>query len=166
MNALEKDLRGTLAGEVDFSARVRAEYAYDASVYRRVPLGVAFPRGEDNKVEGELRLIASKDVDRFTFSVNPTVERPLAVSNDASTDFEWGASASVAYRIDSHWTPHVDVFGQLGEDEEEGEGSQLLLVPAVDYRISRNFQVGARAGFGLTDATERQLAAVRLEYEL
>ncbi len=50
MSALERDLRGALAGEVDFSARVRAEYAYDASVYRRVPLGVVFPRTEDDVV--------------------------------------------------------------------------------------------------------------------
>ncbi len=47
---LERDLRGVLDGEVDFSELRRAEYAYDASVYRRVPLGVVFPRSADDVV--------------------------------------------------------------------------------------------------------------------
>src|SRR3954468_21528968 len=48
MSTLENDLRGALDGEVDFSVRRRAEYSYDASVYRRVPLGVVFPRSEED----------------------------------------------------------------------------------------------------------------------
>jgi FAD/FMN-containing dehydrogenase/Fe-S oxidoreductase len=50
MSTLENDLRGALDGEVDFSRQRRAEYAYDASVYRRVPLGVLFPRSADDVV--------------------------------------------------------------------------------------------------------------------
>jgi FAD/FMN-containing dehydrogenase/Fe-S oxidoreductase len=50
MSTLENDLRGTLDGEVDFSVHRRAEYSYDASVYRRVPLGVIFPRSADDVV--------------------------------------------------------------------------------------------------------------------
>jgi hypothetical protein len=151
--------------------RVRGRYSFFEQNQLPVDLGMyaelAFPRGEDNKVEGELRLIISKDVERFTFSLNPTVERPLVVVNDAPTDLSWGASASVAYRVDAHWLPHFDVFGALGGDVDSGEpGDALLLVPAVDYRISRAFTVGARMGFGMTDATERHLAALHLEYEL
>jgi FAD/FMN-containing dehydrogenase/Fe-S oxidoreductase len=48
MSTLENDLRRTLGGEVDFSVRRRAEYSYDASVYRRVPLGVVFPRSAED----------------------------------------------------------------------------------------------------------------------
>src|SRR3954466_13972074 len=48
MSTLENDLRATLDGEVDFSVRRRAEYSYDASVYRRVPLGVVFPRSAEH----------------------------------------------------------------------------------------------------------------------
>ncbi len=47
---LERDLRGVLDGEVDFSELRRGEYAYDASVYRRVPLGVVFPRSAEDVV--------------------------------------------------------------------------------------------------------------------
>lgn len=155
--------------------RVRGRYSFFEENQLPVDIGLyaefAFPRYEDNKMEGELRLILSKDVGRFTFAFNPTVERPLIVQNNAPTDLEWGASASVAYRVDNHWLPHFDVFGALGEDETLDDGTtvstnQLMLVPAVDYRVTHNFVVGARAGFGLTDATERQLAALHLEYEL
>jgi FAD/FMN-containing dehydrogenase/Fe-S oxidoreductase len=48
MSTFENDLRGALDGEVDFSVRRRGEYSYDASVYRRVPLGVVFPRSEED----------------------------------------------------------------------------------------------------------------------
>ena len=48
MSTLENDLRRALGGEVDFSVRRRAEYSYDASVYRRVPLGVVFPRSAED----------------------------------------------------------------------------------------------------------------------
>ena len=48
MSTFENDLRAALDGEVDFSVRRRGEYSYDASVYRRVPLGVVFPRSEED----------------------------------------------------------------------------------------------------------------------
>ena len=150
--------------------RVRARYSIGEQNQLPVDLGVyaelAFPRGEDNKMEGEFRLIVSKDVDRFTFALNPTVERALITTN-SQADLQWGAGASVAYRVDAHWLPHFDAFGALGETDDQGNSTnQLLLMPAVDYRISRNFVVGARAGFGMTDATERHIGAVHLEYEL
>ena len=61
MSTLENDLRGTLDGEVDFSVRRRAEYSYDASVYRRVPLGVVFPRSEQD-VAAAVRAAREHDV--------------------------------------------------------------------------------------------------------
>ncbi|MGW6694390.1 FAD-binding and (Fe-S)-binding domain-containing protein [Rhodococcus sp. NPDC054953] len=44
VDRLEADLRSAIAGEVDFSARRRAEYSTDASNYRVVPRGVVAPR--------------------------------------------------------------------------------------------------------------------------
>ncbi|HEY9180658.1 MAG TPA: FAD-binding and (Fe-S)-binding domain-containing protein, partial [Candidatus Baltobacteraceae bacterium] len=42
--ALERALRTAIRGEVRFSDGDRAMYAYDASVYRQVPIGVVIPR--------------------------------------------------------------------------------------------------------------------------
>ena len=49
-DALQADLRAVVRGEVDFGVRRRAEYSADASIYRRVPLGVVFPRDADDVV--------------------------------------------------------------------------------------------------------------------
>jgi FAD/FMN-containing dehydrogenase/Fe-S oxidoreductase len=43
-SALAGDLRRTVTGEVDFTPGARALYAYDASIYRQVPVGVVVPR--------------------------------------------------------------------------------------------------------------------------
>lgn len=44
--ALERDLAAAVRGQVDFSARRRAEYSSDGSNYRCVPRGVVFPLDE------------------------------------------------------------------------------------------------------------------------
>src|SRR5487761_1623259 len=48
--ALGHALAGALAGEVRFDNTTRAAYATDSSNYRQVPLGVVFPRDEDDVV--------------------------------------------------------------------------------------------------------------------
>src|SRR5688572_18560953 len=48
---LEGTLRARVAGEVDFGAGARALYATDASNYRQTPIGVVFPRTQEDVVE-------------------------------------------------------------------------------------------------------------------
>jgi hypothetical protein len=166
------DFQGTQSNDFTLHAvRVRGHYSFFEKNQLPVDLGIytefAFPRGEDSKMEGELRGVIEKDFDRLNISLNPIIERKLIVTNGASTNFAFAAATSVGYRIDQHWKPHLDLFGQLAGDEADAEaaGNELMVVPAVDYRVSRNFAMGARAGFGLTDATEKQLAGIRMEYE-
>jgi FAD/FMN-containing dehydrogenase/Fe-S oxidoreductase len=47
IDALERDLRSTVDGEVRFDTSSRALYASDASNYRQVPIGVVLPRTTD-----------------------------------------------------------------------------------------------------------------------
>src|SRR5678815_3282086 len=47
---LEQDLRAAGQSEVRFDDGARAAYAYDASNYRQVPLGVVLPRSVDDIV--------------------------------------------------------------------------------------------------------------------
>jgi FAD/FMN-containing dehydrogenase/Fe-S oxidoreductase len=42
--ALGHELRRTIAGEVHFGAQARALYAFDASIFRQVPIGAVLPR--------------------------------------------------------------------------------------------------------------------------
>ncbi|MFC5910165.1 FAD-binding and (Fe-S)-binding domain-containing protein [Streptacidiphilus monticola] len=46
--ALERELRRRVRGRVDFGDGARGVYAYDASNYRQVPLGVVAPAGADD----------------------------------------------------------------------------------------------------------------------
>jgi len=54
-------LTAAVRGEVDFSARRRAEYSSDASNYRKVPLGVVFPLDADD-VAAAVEVCAAHDV--------------------------------------------------------------------------------------------------------
>jgi len=58
---LRADLTAAVRGEVDFSARRRAEYSSDASNYRKVPLGVVFPQDADD-VAAAVAVCAEHDV--------------------------------------------------------------------------------------------------------
>lgn len=165
------DFNGMAGNGMTFEAlRVRGRYSFFEKNQMPVDLGIyaelAFPQGEDSKMEGEIRGIIEKDFDRLTVSFNPIIERKLVVTNGLSTDLEFGAGATVGYRLNRLWYPHLDAFGSLSSDDSsDTSDTELMIVPAVDYRVSREVAIGARAGFGLTDATERHLVAVRMEYE-
>jgi FAD/FMN-containing dehydrogenase/Fe-S oxidoreductase len=62
--ALASELREQLDGEVRFDDGSRALYAYDASVYRQVPIGVIVPKHADDVVAG-LALCRAHDVPVF-----------------------------------------------------------------------------------------------------
>jgi len=49
-NRLESELRAALEGEVRFDAGSRALYATDASNYRQIPIGVVYPRHEQDVI--------------------------------------------------------------------------------------------------------------------
>ena len=48
MKQLLQQLANTLSGSLFFDDLHKTMYATDASVYRKIPLGVAYPRGEDD----------------------------------------------------------------------------------------------------------------------
>jgi FAD/FMN-containing dehydrogenase len=48
--ALARDLAASVAGDVDFGSTARAIFGADASNYRRIPVGVVFPRTTEDIV--------------------------------------------------------------------------------------------------------------------
>ena len=52
VSALRADLRRVVEGEVRFTPGDRALYAYDASVFRQVPVGVVIPKHADDVIAG------------------------------------------------------------------------------------------------------------------
>jgi FAD/FMN-containing dehydrogenase/Fe-S oxidoreductase len=51
LTAIERDLRGLLAGDVEFDAITRHLYATDGGIYQIVPMGVVCPRDTDDVVK-------------------------------------------------------------------------------------------------------------------
>ncbi len=51
VNALEKELKKTITGEVRFDNGSRALYSTDASNYRQVPIGVVIPKSEEDIIQ-------------------------------------------------------------------------------------------------------------------
>lgn len=49
--ALEKELRRTISGEVRFDSGTRGLYATDGSNYRQIPIGVVIPKNEEDVIE-------------------------------------------------------------------------------------------------------------------
>jgi hypothetical protein len=56
---LARELGRAVRGDVDFGPGARALYAYDASVFRQVPVGVVTPRDAEDVAAGHV----SRDVD-------------------------------------------------------------------------------------------------------
>jgi FAD/FMN-containing dehydrogenase/Fe-S oxidoreductase len=61
---LESALRSAIRGDVEFGSGTRAVYATDSSNYRQVPIGVVFPRDEEDTATA-LRICAEHDVPVF-----------------------------------------------------------------------------------------------------
>ncbi len=61
IDALERDLRAAIRGDVWFDRATRAVYTTDASNYRQVPLGVVCPLDADDVVAA-MRICAERDV--------------------------------------------------------------------------------------------------------
>lgn len=58
---LSRQLKKAVRGEVRFDGGDRAMYAYDASIFRQVPIGVVLPRDADD-VEAALKVCRGFDV--------------------------------------------------------------------------------------------------------
>lgn len=143
------------------AARVHARSSLFEKGQLPVDVGVygelEFPSGEESKMEAEFKVLLEKDFGRLTLNLDPSIEQK--VIGNVEHDIGFGYSTSVAYRLNETFRPHLDLFGDLSEEQA------ALLSPAVDAKLGRGFMVSARAGFGLNDAAEKALAGVRMEYE-
>ena len=156
------DFLGQPQQNVNFSrARVHGRTHFFEKGELPVDLGayveLELPQNDAAKLETEFRGIIERDFDRFTVDLNPILERPVVTTENAQ--FEVKFATAVAYRLSHTVKPHLDTFGSVTGD------TQFMISPAIDVRVARGFTVAARAGFGLTDATEKTLGGVRMEYE-
>lgn len=139
----------------------KGEWAVDTGLY----MELEFPRGEENDVELELRGILEKDFGRWTFDFNPILEKVIRGKEDEGWELQY--AAAVRYRVDEHWEPRLEFFGDFGPIRhfEPRDEQKHLIAPAVLYRANRNLKFQGSVAFGMTDASEKRLYRLGLEWE-
>lgn len=159
------------SNEWDFKAsraRVRTrfaekgQYPVDLGLYAEAE----FPHEDDNDVEFEPRGIIEKDIDQWTFDINPILEKVLkGAEEEESWELQYAAAA--IYRLNEHWHPRLDFFGDFGPARhfEDRNDQKHLISPAVDVMFGHGLSASLGVAFGQTRASEQQLVRARVEWE-
>ena len=140
----------------------KGELPVDLGLYAEVE----FPRKDVNDAEFELRGIIEKDVDKWTFDINPILEKTLkGVEKAEGTELHYAAAA--IYRLNDHWHPRLDFFGDFGPLRNfEGRDEQTHLIsPAVDILFGHGLSASLGVAYGQTQASEQQIVRARVEWE-
>jgi len=140
----------------------KGEWPVDLGLYAEAE----FPHNDPNDLEFELRGIIEKDVNKWTFDVNPILERTLkGVEKEEGTELHYAASA--IYRLNERWHPRLDFFGDFGPLHNfEGRDQQTHLIsPAVDIMFGHGLSASLGVAFGQTQASEQQILRARIEWE-
>ncbi|MBI5612699.1 MAG: transporter [Gammaproteobacteria bacterium] len=121
---------------------------------------------DDRELEFELRGIVDKEIGDWTLIANPILEKVVKGGEHAGS-WELQYAASAVYRLDTHWRPRLDVFGDFGplRDFDGRKEQKHLLSPAIGYKFGNGLSAALGVGLGLTRATEQRLARAKLEWE-
>jgi hypothetical protein len=155
------DLKGSRA-HVRTRFAEKGELPVDLGLYAEVE----FPRKDDNDAEFELRGIIEKDLGKWTLDINPVFEKVLK-GVEKNEGWELQYAASVIYRLDEHWHPRLDFFGDFGtlRDFEGRDEQKHLISPAVDIMFGHGLSASFGVAYGQTKASEQQLVRTRIEWE-
>jgi hypothetical protein len=125
-----------------------------------------FPRHDVNHDEFELRGILEKDVNKWTFDINPILEKGIR-GGAKGGDTELHYAASAIYRLNERWHPRLDFFGDFGPLKNfDSRDQQIHLIsPAVDIRFGHGLSASLGVAFGQTRASEQQIVRARVEWE-
>ncbi len=121
---------------------------------------------DDRELEFELRGIVDKEIGDWTLIANPILEKVVKGGEHAGS-WELQYAASAVYRVDAHWRPRLDVFGDFGplRDFDSRKEQKHLISPAIGYKFGNGFSAALGVGLGLTRATEQRLVRAKLEWE-
>jgi hypothetical protein len=107
---------------------------------------------EDNLVEGEIMLIAQKDIGRWTFIVNaPDLDHGF-VGADVGKWFSLGYRAEVRYWISKNLTLGLQGYGTSGQLQNPHRMADQghYIVPSVHVMLPGEIPANFGIGFGLT----------------
>jgi hypothetical protein len=140
----------------------KGEWPVDLGLYAEAE----FPHHDVNDLEFELRGIIEKDVNKWTFDLNPIFERTLkGVEKEEGTELHYAASA--IYRLNERWHPRLDLFGDFGplRNFEERDEQTHLVSPAIDILFGHGLSASVGVAYGQTKASEQQIVRARVEWE-
>ncbi len=107
---------------------------------------------EDNTVEGEIMLVAQKDIGRWTFIINaPDLDHGL-VGADSGKWFSFGYRAEVRYWVSKKLTLGLQPYGTIGQlqDPHPLPDQQHYIMPVVHMILPGEIPASFGLGFGLT----------------
>ena len=110
------------------------------------------PQFEDNLVEGEIMLIAQKDIGRWTFIVNaPDLDHGF-VGADTHKWFSLGYRAEIRYWISKNLTLGLQGYGTSGQLQNPHQMADQghYIVPSVHVMLPGEIPANFGVGFGLT----------------
>lgn len=109
----------------------------------------------------EFRPIVDKQMGRFYWAVNPSLEIPLtgpdrsaAFAPNVKVSWDFSKVVTGGFEYYGGWGP---VSGLLPGDEREQQ-----LFPALDLNVSPDWEINAGVGIGLTPATDRWIGKLIL----
>ena len=76
--------------------------------------------------------------------------RYAAATEEGDRFNEWAPSIVVKAPLGEHWNVHAEYFGLFSQNREHDVNTQYFS-PGIHYLISRDCEVGIRAGWGLND---------------
>ncbi len=123
------------------------------------------PEIDDQQLELELRPIIEKDIGRWSFILNPKVEKVLAGPGH-NKGFEFGYANKISWRLSRYFSPGLEFYGGIGliDDSDPLYAQQHYIFPVVDTFI-QDIHVNFGAGFGLTRGSDRVITKLNIELE-
>ncbi len=123
------------------------------------------PEIDDEQLELELRPIIEKDVGRWSFILNPKLEKALA-GPGRNKGFEFGYANKISWRLSPYFSPGLEFYGGMGliDDSDPLYAQQHYIFPVVDIFL-HGVEINFGAGFGLTRGSDRVITKLNIELE-
>lgn len=113
----------------------------------------------------EIRPIIDKQMGRFYWSFNPTIDKSFKGLN-AKLGYEFSPNLKLSYDLTRKVSAGLEYYGSLGPvtgfDPLRDQMQQIM--PAIDLNLSPNWEFNMGVGVGVTAGTERLLVKMILGY--
>lgn len=113
----------------------------------------------------EIRPVVDRELGRWYFSFNPTLERAIKGA-DAHRGFEFSPNFKASYSFTKLVAGGLEYYGSLGplSNFDPLREQQQQIMPAIDLNFGPNWEFNLAVGMGITPNTNRLLVKMILGY--